>query len=82
MLHLDSSGKLPDITSPLKRKKADSGENAPERKKHKIIELTSYNEITFEKFLSTNMKRLDAHILEIAENVFSADVYECNWHTD
>lgn len=74
MLHLDS---VTNFTDPIKSNNTAKGNEVNDKstsRKHKTAHLSSLDNLTFEKFLYTDMKKFDARVADVQENVFSPAV--------
>ena len=74
MLHLDSSSQLPEIRAPYAKGQTLPPAKDAKRKTTKLIQVTSVESLTFEKFLCTDMKNFSAQVIQIHESVFTNDV--------
>jgi len=74
MFHFDSSQKLPELQSHQTTGNLHNDQNAPIKKKQKVVQLYSIQELSFEKFLLTDMRKFDAQVVHIEHGVFSAAV--------
>jgi len=75
MLHLDSSNKLPDSHTQQPTGSLHNEPSVPIKKKQKILQLNSLQDLSFEKFLFTDMRKFDAQVVHIEHGVFIAAVH-------
>lgn len=76
MLHLGSSTQLHDPISPALPQSNHSTSHAKEfPKKQKIIQVNSLDQLTFERFLHSDMRKFYAQVVDLNHSLFGASVY-------
>ena len=76
MLHLDSSAQLHDLIKAAPAQPGQIASHAKEvSKQQKIIQVSSLDKLTFERFLHTDMRKFYAQVVDLNHSLFGATVH-------